>query len=969
MADIILKDFNAIEQTYEGVEKVKFNTADGGTQVFSAGEAVDDVEISLDFKNGDQRVSAPEGSLVKSAIIRKPEELVPQNIAKGRTIAGIEGDYEGEAIENIEITLDFRNGDQTVNAQGKLIKSATILKPADLLPENIVKDKEIAGIKGIYEVAPTETESLTITENGTYTAPEGKAYSPIIVDVPETEIEPLTITENGTYTAPDGKAYSPIIVNVPSSGVTETDIFPEDTVSGFQEDTDLLVGTYFKYVEPPFEIKEGETYYVEWEDQTYTCKGMAVSFNGINAVYLGNGERLGYPHNNEPFAVVYLVDACLTEFMTFADGSYKVRVYQKSGSDNSGGGDSGGLLPNIELKEILSPRTLTFEVGGSDYIPNTPAVVLADGTAVANMDVLNDGEGGLVVFDGKVYPVYAGERQTSKIQFSWGQTSLSVLGGIGNIGIPSAWMTGTVVEDAKSYGSSKEPFLIIANSSAGFVVAIPEKNENDEANTDLTHTLQIYKLIQTVYVTFMNGETELLKHPVIIDKNCENVIATGVLATPTREMTVDKVFTFSGWSLTEGGAVNSSALTNVTRDRTVYAVFDEAPRKYTVRFYDGDTVLSEQEVEYGKQATPPSTSKDGHRFIGWTPSDLTITGDTDFHGTWEAKKELTNQALPSGITGAYFAKYSADGTRLFFLYGSKLHMYDTTTQPYTLLNSQSISGVNAMDVSSDGKYVALVNSTKSSYLSTLVSIYAVGATTLTKQSVISSSAKFSSSKYAWSGSFSADSSKFIVYHASGYFGVFNVSATSTWTFTSAQLPKTVSLRHLQFNSDATKVVGLMESTSTLQSIYIYDATNNYTEVTGTYLSQKTGKVVSYNGDQIAYSPDGRYLAMCFETNKSYTSTNSYLVVYDTTTTPYTVVKKVTATSTNITATGVAFNGDGTLLALSRQDSPYIEVYNTSTWELMEAPKTLPTVASICCAFSADNHLFVGGSSASTLYKI
>lgn len=965
MANIVLKNIDDTVTTYSDIETLTVDTEDGGTQVFSAGEAVDDVEISLDFKNGDQRVSATEGSLVKSAIIRKPEELVPQNIAKGRTIAGIEGDYEGEAIENVEITLDFRNGDQTVNAQGKLIKSATILKPADLLPENIVKDKEIAGIMGIYEVAPTETESLTITENGTYTAPDGKAYSPIIVDVPETEIEPLTITENGTYTAPDGKAYSPIIVNVPSSGVTEIDIFPENTLSDFQEDTDLLVGTYFQYANPPFEIKEGETYYVVWEGETYTCKGIAVSlttpFNTINAVYLGNGSMLGYPHNNEPFAVVYLVDMGLTEFVTFADGSYKVRVYQKSGSDNSGGGNSGGLLPNIELKEILPEQTLTFAVGNSTYVPNTPAVVLADAT-----DVIHDGEGGLVVWDGKVYPVYAGRRRTSLVLVGGtSKTTLSIANSVGNLGIPSVWMGAPVVEETKNCGKSEEPFLIFVNSTAGFVVAIPEDS------TEFTHTLQIYKLIQTVYVTFMNGETELLKHPVIIDHDCENVVATGVLATPTREMTVDKVFTFSGWSLTDGGAVNSDALTNITRDRTVYAVFDEAPRKYTARFYDGDTVLSEQEVEYGKQATPPSTDKDGHQFIGWTPSDLTITGDTDFHGTWEAKKELTNQALPSGITGAYYAKYSADGKRLFFTHSSKLYMYDTTTQPYTLLNSQSISGANALDVSPDGKYVALVNSTKSSYLSTLVSVYSVGDTTLTKQSVISSSAKFSSSDYAWTGSFSADSSKFIVYHASGYFGVFNVSATSTWAFTSAQLPNTAKLRYLQFSPDATKVVGLMESISTLQSIYIYDATNNYTEVTGTYLSQKAGRVVSFYGDQIAYSPDGRYLAMCFATNKNYTKTNSYLVVYDTTTTPYTVANKVTVSTSgsDVEATGVAFNADGSLLAVCRKTSPYIEVYDTNTWKLIEAPKTLPTVASICCAFSADNHLFVGGSGASTLYKI
>lgn len=31
-------------------------------------------------------------------------------------------------------------------------------------------------------------------------------------------VEPLTVTENGTHTAPTGKAYSPVTVNVPSQG-------------------------------------------------------------------------------------------------------------------------------------------------------------------------------------------------------------------------------------------------------------------------------------------------------------------------------------------------------------------------------------------------------------------------------------------------------------------------------------------------------------------------------------------------------------------------------------------------------------------------------------------------------------------------------------------------------------------------------------------------------------------------------
>ena len=58
-------------------------------------------------------------------------------------------------------------------------------------------------------------QSLSVTENGRYTAPSGKAYTPVNVNVPQISVESLSVTENGTYTAPGGKAYSPVNVNVP----------------------------------------------------------------------------------------------------------------------------------------------------------------------------------------------------------------------------------------------------------------------------------------------------------------------------------------------------------------------------------------------------------------------------------------------------------------------------------------------------------------------------------------------------------------------------------------------------------------------------------------------------------------------------------------------------------------------------------------------------------------------------------
>ncbi len=53
------------------------------------------LEIALDFSVGDMPIEAPNGTAVKSAIIKKPETLIPENIAKDVVVAGIAGTHEG----------------------------------------------------------------------------------------------------------------------------------------------------------------------------------------------------------------------------------------------------------------------------------------------------------------------------------------------------------------------------------------------------------------------------------------------------------------------------------------------------------------------------------------------------------------------------------------------------------------------------------------------------------------------------------------------------------------------------------------------------------------------------------------------------------------------------------------------------------------------------------------------------------
>lgn len=65
-----------------------------------------------------------------------------------------------------------------------------------------------------------EKLSLNITENGSYSAAEGTAYTEVNVSVPDIPAvtEPLNVTENGTYTAPEGvDGFSEVVVSVPKT--------------------------------------------------------------------------------------------------------------------------------------------------------------------------------------------------------------------------------------------------------------------------------------------------------------------------------------------------------------------------------------------------------------------------------------------------------------------------------------------------------------------------------------------------------------------------------------------------------------------------------------------------------------------------------------------------------------------------------------------------------------------------------
>lgn len=157
-ANIVLYDRNGNPVTYEGIETVTFNTdKEGETATYTHGTAVDEEPVTLDFSAGNQTVKPTDADMMKSAVIEKPEGLAPENIKKGVEIAGITGEMIGTGVSK-EVELNLADGDQTVQADPETLMSEVVIKKPDaLLPENIASGVNIAGVVGNAALADFDT--------------------------------------------------------------------------------------------------------------------------------------------------------------------------------------------------------------------------------------------------------------------------------------------------------------------------------------------------------------------------------------------------------------------------------------------------------------------------------------------------------------------------------------------------------------------------------------------------------------------------------------------------------------------------------------------------------------------------------------------------------------------------------------------------------------------------------------------
>ena len=117
------------------------------------------------------------------------------------------------------------------------------------------------------------------------------------------------------------------------------------------------------------------------------------------------------------------------------------------------------------------------------------------------------------------------------------------------------------------------------------------------------------------------------------------------------------VYTFSHWN---------PAIVAATSDATYEAVFTPSLRKYLVRFQNWDhTLLSEQQVEYGKAAQAPADpTREGYTFTGWDREFNNILADMTVTAVFEKSKGQGIEDVEASATFGGAQKILRDGQLL-----------------------------------------------------------------------------------------------------------------------------------------------------------------------------------------------------------------------------------------------------------------------------------------------------------------
>ena len=140
---------------------------------------------------------------------------------------------------------------------------------------------------------------------------------------------------------------------------------------------------------------------------------------------------------------------------------------------------------------------------------------------------------------------------------------------------------------------------------------------------------------------------------------------------PTHEPSEQYNYTFAGWSRYKNSlAADSTARTNITNNRNVYAAYTTSVRTFTVKFYSGSTLLQTvNNVAYGSSAaytgatpTKEASAQYTYSFIGWNANSSASEADPDAMSNITSDKNI--YAIYSNTLRSYtitFVRAAIDG--------------------------------------------------------------------------------------------------------------------------------------------------------------------------------------------------------------------------------------------------------------------------------------------------------------------
>ena len=183
--------------------------------------------------------------------------------------------------------------------------------------------------------------------------------------------------------------------------------------------------------------------------------------------------------------------------------------------------------------------------------------------------------------------------------------------------------------------------------------------------------------------------------------------------TPTRETTIQYIYTFKNWNVEPMNAVD---------DYDYYAVYDSTLRSYTITFYDyNDDAIESADFKYGetpvcsKTPTRTSTAEWEYTHKGWTPAIDVVVGIASYKARYDSTKVkykvtfmngttvIEEQMIPYGSSAVAPTNITREGYRFIGWNTS----FSTITGPLTVVALfEEITMFNVSVVRDDGGSIA-----------------------------------------------------------------------------------------------------------------------------------------------------------------------------------------------------------------------------------------------------------------------